>query len=79
MTNYDILKEYEAHKTPVPSYDHFVELTEKVKENQQLKELLKECKANLIHKKQLLEKLDKLEKPTKELLTKITDTIGGIK
>lgn len=44
MTNYDILKEYEAHKTPVPSYDHFVELTEKVKENQQLKELLKECK-----------------------------------
>ena len=29
---------------PVPSYDHFVELTEKVKENQQLKELLKECR-----------------------------------
>ena len=28
---------------PVPSYDHFVELTEKVKENQQLKELLNEC------------------------------------
>ena len=54
MINYDILKEYEAHKTPVPSYDHFVELTEKVKENQQLKELLKECKANLINKKQLL-------------------------
>lgn len=27
---------------PVPSYDHFVELTEKVKENNKLKELLKE-------------------------------------
>ena len=45
-------------------------------ENQQLKELLKECKANLIHRKQLLEKLDKLEKPTKELLTKIDNAIG---
>lgn len=45
------------------------------KENQQLKELLKECKANLIHKKQLLEKLDKLEKPTKELLAKIDNAI----
>lgn len=45
-------------------------------ENQQLKELLKECKANLIHKKQLLEKLDKLENPTKELLTKIDNAIG---
>lgn len=23
MTNYDILKEYEAHRTPVPSYDEW--------------------------------------------------------
>ena len=23
MTNYDILKEYEAHKTPVPSYEEW--------------------------------------------------------
>ena len=23
MTNYDILKEYEAHKTPVPTYDEY--------------------------------------------------------
>lgn len=26
MTNYDILKEYEAHKTPVPSYDEWEQL-----------------------------------------------------
>lgn len=26
MTNYDILKEYEAHKTPVPSYDEYISL-----------------------------------------------------
>lgn len=25
MTNYDILKEYEAHQTPVPSYDEWIE------------------------------------------------------
>lgn len=25
MTNYDILKEYEAHKTPVPSYEEWQE------------------------------------------------------
>lgn len=33
MTNYDILKEYEEHQTPVPSYEEYVKL----------KELLKEC------------------------------------
>lgn len=32
---------------PVPSYDHFVELTEKVKENQQLKEMLYKCREKL--------------------------------
>lgn len=26
MTNYEILKEYEAHKTPVPSYDEWEQL-----------------------------------------------------
>ena len=41
MTNHDILKEYEAHKIPVPSYE---EWQAKDKENKQLKELLKECK-----------------------------------
>ena len=58
MTNYDILKEYEAHKTPVPSYQEYKRLKEverkkgklvnvnyKIKqENQQLKKLLKTCK-----------------------------------
>ena len=52
MTNYDILKEYEAHKTPVPSYEEWQQLhkfleefnaLDVAKENQQLKELLKEC------------------------------------
>lgn len=53
MTNYDILKEYEAHKTPVPSYEEWQELHKRLKdtqnlelevrrENQQLKELLKQ-------------------------------------
>lgn len=52
------------------------EINNRLKEIDKLKELLKECKANLIHKKQLLEKLDKLEKPTKELLSKIDNAIG---
>ena len=57
MTNYDILKKYEAHKTPVPSYEEYNRLKEverkkgklvnvkyKIKqENNQLKELLREC------------------------------------
>lgn len=76
MTNYDILKEYEAHKTPISSYEEWQELNKDVntmtelwrnaenqlsekiqligklgvqagrmrEENQQLKELFKECK-----------------------------------
>lgn len=53
MTNYDILKEYEAHKTPVPSYEEWQQLIkfleefnalEVAQENKQLKELLKECR-----------------------------------
>lgn len=31
MTNYDILKEYEAHKTPVPSYEELQELQKNLK------------------------------------------------
>ena len=38
MTNYDILKEYEAHKLPVPSYEEY----------KQLKELMKECRYKII-------------------------------
>lgn len=62
MTNYDILKEYEAHKTPVPSYEEYNRLKEverkkgklvnvnyKIKqENQKLKELLMECKSSIL-------------------------------
>lgn len=62
MTNYDTLKEYEAHNTPVPSYKEYNRLKEverkkgklvnvnyKIKqENQQLKELLRKCKSDLI-------------------------------
>lgn len=48
MTNYDILKEYEANKTPVPSYEEWKKAHEcVVSENEgitTLKELLKECK-----------------------------------
>ncbi|MBQ7412658.1 MAG: hypothetical protein IJ077_08610 [Eubacterium sp.] len=55
MTNYDILKEYEAHQTPVPSYEKWKAAYEYEKyadneiknlkaQNAQLKELLKECK-----------------------------------
>ena len=49
MTNYDILKEYEAHKTPVPSYEEWQVSYNCMLENEvlrlknaQLKELLKE-------------------------------------
>lgn len=54
MTNYDILKEYEAHQTPVPSYEELQNMNEAVNQAiaanikmlekiKQLKELLKEC------------------------------------
>ena len=32
MTNYDILKEYEAHQTPVPSYEELQNMNEAVNE-----------------------------------------------
>jgi len=51
MTNYDILKEYEAHQTPVPSYKEWKSSYNCMLENEvlrlknaQLKELLKECR-----------------------------------
>lgn len=47
MTNYDILKEYEAHKAPVPSYEEWKAAYEcQLMESElvlTLKELLKEC------------------------------------
>ena len=45
-------------------------------ENQQLKELLKECKANFMYRKQLLEKLEELENPTKDIVSRINTIIG---
>lgn len=65
MTNYDILKEYEAHQTPVPSYDELQNMNKAVNEcmaaniklvegNKQLKELLYEfAEANQSLRKQL--------------------------
>lgn len=55
MTNYDILKEYEAHQTPVPTFDELQNMNKAINEcmaaniklveqNAQLKKLLKECK-----------------------------------
>ena len=36
MTNYDTLKEYEAHKEPLPSYDEYKHLQEQLKEANEL-------------------------------------------
>lgn len=60
MTNYDILKEYEAHKTPVPTYDEYKAMQAELAEHRhyccceknevmrrklaEMEELLKECK-----------------------------------
>lgn len=55
MTNYDILKEYEAHQTPVPSYEELQNMNEAVNQAiaaniklveraKQLEDLLKECR-----------------------------------
>lgn len=59
MTNYDILKEYEAHKTPVPTYDEYKAMQAELAEHRhyccceenevmrlklaEMEELLKEC------------------------------------
>ncbi len=59
MNNYDILKEYEAHQTPVHTFDELQNMNEAVnqamaaniklvKENKQLKELLKECEEKIL-------------------------------
>lgn len=56
MTNYDILKEYEAHNTPVPSYEEYSRLewyagcgpdriVELNKENRQLRQFCEEFNA----------------------------------
>jgi hypothetical protein len=59
MTNYDILKEYEAHQTPVPSYNELQAMNKAVndcmaaniklvEQNAQLKEALKDCQEKIL-------------------------------
>lgn len=80
MTNYDILKEYEAHKTPVPTYDEYKAMQDQIvdasKKVENLGYLLKECKANLINRHIIIEELGKLENPTRDLFTRINVAIG---
>lgn len=59
MTNYDTLKEYEAHKEPLPSYDEYKRLQEQLKKKDKLIEKLKKdkkdckrCAFNCFHKMQ---------------------------
>lgn len=66
MTNYDILKEYEAHQTPVPSYE---EWQAKLEENTQLKELLKECR------EEIGDEIDDCTDPRIELFAKINEVL----
>lgn len=77
MNNYDILKEYEAHKAPVPSYDEWVylhkarndahEIVESLtQENQQLKTDCKNLAQKLLQVKPELR--DWLEVNFKEYL-----------
>ena len=79
MTNYDILKEYEAHQTPVPSYEEWKALNGNMdsvmqtnqalcKKLAELKELLKECKMPL-------EVYNEMFGNKAELLTKIDEVL----
>lgn len=105
MTNYDILKEYEAHKTPVPSYEEWQKLKEAsdgvsklmfkslmnrfvkadeererlLEENQQLKELLKECRSSVLFEADVMKetsgKHSKDYKMLASILTKIDNAM----
>lgn len=86
MDNEEKIKEYEAHKTPVPSYEQWQKHRKtllKTQEkncvleikNKQLKELLKECKHIMSIEKDFASchfEKDKLCK----LLTKINQVLG---
>ena len=82
MTNYDILKEYEAHKTPVPSYDEWQAAYEcQLMESElvlTLKELLKECGKQLYEYSDVcLQEGYELEREeVLKLKTKIDNAIG---
>ena len=61
MTNYDILKEYEALQTPVPSYDEWF----KIKNLASLSECLQEKNIECLHKEnELKEILERHKKAT---------------
>ena len=72
QTNYDILKEYEEHQEPIPSYREFQQLKkwceefnalEVVKENEKLKELLQEYRNRLdTYYSDLLKRIDEVLK-----------------
>lgn len=77
----EVLKEYEAHQTPVPSYDEWKESYNCMLENEvlrlkneKLKELLKEC---IPYFNALVEKRLKLEyiPQVYELLSKINEVL----
>ena len=93
MTNYDILKEYEAHKTPVPSYQEYLEseshcavyseVNKSLKEeNERLKELLRECKSSILFEADVVRetsgKHSKDYKMLSDLLTHVDATINAI-
>jgi ERCC4-related helicase len=62
MNNYDILKEYEAHKAPVPSYDELQNMNKAVNEcmaaNIKLVEENKYLKEDYKRMKKLLQKME---------------------
>lgn len=82
MTNYDILKEYEAHKTPVPSYEewrrtfHYAgkyehEYTSCVMEYENLKQENQQLKELLREYRELFDELNYLN-----MVEKIDNAIG---
>lgn len=67
QTNYDILKEYEEHQEPIPTYEEWQQLKKFCeefnalnvsKENQRLKEMLKELRMYVMFDKDLVERID---------------------
>lgn len=87
MTNYDILKEYEAHKTPVPSYDELQSLeanrlaknegeeivSELKEENANLRELLKYCVVFMEYAETSHNLSKIIRKAIRKLVTKINE------
>lgn len=63
MTNYDTLKEYEAHKEPLPSYEEYKRLQEQLNEAVDfIKELSAACDDEGILYPRQRKKLEEIEK-----------------